>query len=222
MNTEPEGLTTDLSQQEMALLIEKWYQQISEHKKTLIQEVLSQRTRHVTVALEDVFQPFNASAIIRTAEIFGLQDIHVITLKNQFKPSIGISRGAVKWLTIKQYEHPSACIEQLKTQGYIIAATCLNEQSIPIDKLPVNQKTALLFGNELVGLSPATMALADVPVHIPMYGFTKSFNVSVSVALCLQQLITKIRTSSTIPWQLSDTEKRAIEYAWCKQLIKRK
>lgn len=221
MRTEPAALTTELSQEEMTLLIEKWYQQISEHKKNLIQQVLGQRTRYVTVALEDVFQPFNASAIIRTAEIFGLQDIHVISLKNQFKPSIGISRGAVKWLTIKEYEHPSVCVEQLKKQGYIIAATCLDEQSIPIQDLPINQKTALLFGNELVGLSPATIALADVSIHIPMHGFTKSFNVSVSVALCLQQLVTKIR-ASTISWQLNNKEKIAIEYEWCKQLIKRK
>ncbi|RTL06879.1 TrmH family RNA methyltransferase [Candidatus Dependentiae bacterium] len=215
-------LNAEPSQQEMELLIEKWYQQISEHKKNLIEQVLAQRTRYVTVALEDVFQPFNASAIIRTAEIFGLQDMHVISVKNQFKPSIGISRGAVKWLNIKEYEHPASCIAQLKKQGYIIAATCLNEKSIPIQDLPVNQKTALLFGNELVGLSKESIALADIPVHIPMYGFTKSFNVSVSVALCLQQLIAKIRTSPTIPWRLNDEEKRAIEYRWCQQLIKRK
>ena len=221
MNTTSIILPSELSQQEMALLIEKWYQQISEHKKQLIQNVLAQRTRYVTIILEDVFQPFNANAIIRTAEIFGLQDIHVISLKNQFKPSIGISRGAVKWLTIKQYEHPSIGIEELKRQGYTIAATCLNEQSIPIQELPIDNKTAVLFGNELVGLSTEAMALADIHVHIPMYGFTKSFNVSVSVALCLQQLINKIRTSSNIPWQLNNEEKLAIEYAWCKQLTTR-
>lgn len=210
-----------LSQEEMHCMIEKWYNQISDNKKILIQKVLSERTKYVTVALEDVFQPFNASAIVRTAEIFGLQDIHVVTLKNQFKPSTGISRGAVKWLTIQQHQNTSICIEQLKQKGYLIAATCLNEQSVPLEALPVNQKIALLFGNELVGLSPATIQQADIAVHIPMFGFTKSFNVSVSVALCLQQLLQKVR-ASPIDWHLTTGEKLFIEYEWCKKLVQRK
>lgn len=221
MKNEPFPSSLILSQEEMYCMMSKWYNQISEHKKILIQQVLHQRTKYVTVALEDVFQPFNASAIVRTAEIFGLQEIHVIALKNQFKPSTGISRGAVKWLTIQQHQNASMCIEQLKQKGYLIAATCLNEQSVPLDTVPVNQKIALLFGNELVGLTPETIQQADLAVHIPMFGFTKSFNVSVSVALCLQQLLQKVR-ASTIDWQLTPEEKLTIEYEWCKKLIQRK
>lgn len=221
MKNELNSLCQQLSQAEMLLLINKWYQQISTHKRDLVKHALNQRTKYVTVALEDVFQPFNASAIVRTTEIFGLQDLHVITPKNEFRPSIGISRGAIKWLTIKQYNDTPSCIETLKQNGYLIAATCLNEQSIALDQLPINQRIALLFGNELVGLSSDTIKQADMTVHIPMFGFTKSFNVSVSVAICLQHIVNKIR-SSTIAWRLNQEERVFIEYMWCKQLTQRK
>lgn len=209
------------STQEMVNSIKQWSNQISDHKKELIQQALANRTRYITVVLEDVFQPFNASAIIRTAEIFGLQDVHTTELRNSFRPSVGISRGAFKWLDIYQYKNSSDCITSLKEEGYIIAAACLNEQSVTLETVPINQKIAILFGNELVGLSPSTIKQADIAFHIPMFGFTKSFNVSVSVALCLQQLIHKIR-SSTTAWQLTPEEKLAIEYRWCRQLIQRK
>jgi tRNA (guanosine-2'-O-)-methyltransferase len=206
---------------EMLENIKKWYDQISIHKKELIQQALIHRTQYLTIVLEDVFQPFNASAIVRTAEIFGLQDIHVTELRNNFRPSIGISRGASKWLDIYQHKNTQDCIKSLKERGYLIAAACLNEQSITLETVPVNQKIAVLFGNELIGLSPSTVQQADIAFHIPMFGFTKSFNVSVSVALCLQQLLHKIR-SSPLHWQLTQEEKLAVEYVWCKKIIQRK
>jgi tRNA (guanosine-2'-O-)-methyltransferase len=221
MHNEPYSALKLPSQEEMQEMTKQWYNQISQHKKELIQQALINRTRHITIVLEDVFQPFNASAIIRTAEIFGLQDIYATELRNTFRPSVGISRGATKWLDVHQFQNTSDCIKNLKEKGYLIAATCLNEQSAKLETLPVNQKIALLFGNELVGLAPSTIEQADIAFHIPMFGFTKSFNVSVSVALCLQQLLHKIR-QPTIKWELTQEEKLAIEYAWCKQLIQRK
>jgi len=207
--------------EKMQQMIKQWYEQISTHKKELIQHALAQRTKYVTIVLEDVFQPFNASAIVRTAEIFGLQDVHVAELRNNFRPSVSISRGATKWLDVYQHQTTSICIKNLKENGYLIAASSLNEQSIKLEAVPIDQKIALLFGNELIGLASSTIKEADITFHIPMFGFTKSFNVSVSVALCLQHLMQKIRQSN-ISWQLTEDEKLAIEYAWCKKLIQRK
>lgn len=201
--------------------IDSYYLQISENKKRLIQTVLPQRARYMTIVLEDTFQSFNASAILRTAEIFGIQDIHVVAEKNRFRPTVGICRGAIQWLRILQYANTADCIATLKDAGYLIAATSLDYTSIPLEKMQVNQKIALVFGNELVGIKPETMKLADIKIHIPMVGFTKSFNLSVSVALCLQELLKKIKSSGLI-WQLTETEKKVLEYNWCKQIVQRK
>ncbi|HTM06113.1 MAG TPA: RNA methyltransferase [Patescibacteria group bacterium] len=212
---------SSLLKDKMQQTIKQWYEQISTHKKELMQHALAQRTKYVTIVLEDVFQPFNASAIVRTAEIFGLQDVHVTELRNNFRPSVSISRGATKWLDVYQHQSTSVCIKNLKEKGYLIAASCLNEESIKLETVPIDQKIALLFGNELVGLASSTIEEADIAFHIPMFGFTKSFNVSVSVALCLQHLMQKIR-QSTFLWQLTEDEKILIEYTWCRQLTQRK
>jgi tRNA (guanosine-2'-O-)-methyltransferase len=209
------------TKQDMAVAIQNWYKAISAHKKERIKQVLAGRTRHITIALEDTFQPFNASAILRTAEIFGIQDIHVVECRNSFRPSVGISRGAVKWLDIHRYTNAATAIKRLKDEGFCIAATSLTSESLPIDQLPVHQKTALFFGNELIGLTPTIMAAADIAVHIPMFGFTQSFNVSASVAICLQQLVSTLRASN-IAWQLTQEEQLILEYQWCKQLVNRR
>jgi tRNA (guanosine-2'-O-)-methyltransferase len=183
---------------------------LSERKKELIQRVVNERTRHITLVFQDTYQPLNASAAMRTAEIFGLQDVYTIEQRNPFRSSVGISRGAVSWIDIHRFQDPHACFDRLKELDYVIVATTLTADAIPINQVPIDKKIALVFGNELRGVTQELLDRAEIKTYIPMYGFTQSFNLSVSVGICLQELMPKIRSSELINWPLSCEEKESL------------
>lgn len=197
---------------------------VTPHKRQRIAEVLAQRTRYLTVVLENIYQPHNASAVLRTCECFGVQDVHAIELDNPFSPSKSIVRGATQWLTIQRYaraegQDTAVCLAHLRAQGYRIAATTLRPGSIPIHALDLDQPVALCFGTEETGLSDAAHDLADLFVQIPMQGFTQSFNISVTAALCLYDLTTRLRPSA-LPWQLTAAEKADLTLTWYLRLVR--
>ena len=181
--------------------------------------ILAQRTRCLTLVVEDLYQSHNAGAIVRACDFFGILDLHVISLRNRFDLQAEFTRDMNQWLTIHRYEkrgtgHPTAeCLDALRQQGYRIAATTLRSDSVPLSDCPMDRKTALCLGTEEKGLSETAHAMADLFVQIPMLGFTQSFNVSVCAALCLQTLSAKLR-ASTIAWQLNPAEARALARSW--------
>jgi len=189
-----------------------------------IDEVLSQRTKHLCLVLEDIYQPHNAAACLRSCDCFGLQDVYIIENKNQFEPSEHVSMGAEKWVDTHRYntenaQNTGACMDDLRNKGYQIAALTLRENSIPIDKLPLDKKVALTIGTELTGLSEDAHQAADHFVHLPMRGFTQSYNLSVCAALTLQILRNRLETECT-DWHLSPEEKNEIKHRWIKRSIK--
>lgn len=200
-------------------LIEQLLQYVTENKREKMYEVLENRTRYITVVLEDLFQEHNASAALRTCDIFGVQDVNVVQAQYQFKAVDTISMGASKWVDVKSYSSITDSIVALKSQGYRIVATSPHLQSYSLPDLPLDQKTALIFGSEQTGLSEAALAQADMYVKIPMFGFVESFNVSVSVALCLYDLMTRLHKSE-YAWRLSDEEKQDILLTWIKKVSK--
>jgi len=132
--------------------------------------------------------------------------------------------GSSKWLNLNKYngdkDNTIACFDKLRADGYKIVATTPHEKDVMLDELPLDQKTALVFGTELDGLSDIAMEKADAYVKIPMYGFTESFNISVSAALSMFHLSEKIRKSD-IDWQLSEDEQVDIHINWAKAVIKK-
>ncbi len=191
---------------------------VSENKRKLIAKVLEYRTRYLTVALEDITQPHNASAVIRSCDIFGVQDMHVIESEQAFNAINTVAKGASKWIDLYRYKNTKECITTLKKNGYRIVATTPHERGYTLSELPINQKIALLFGTEITGLSDESIALADDFVTIPMFGFTESFNISVSAAICLYHLITKIHASD-IAWQLTSAEKETLQREWLQRIL---
>ncbi len=181
-------------------------------------EVINHRTRYITVLIEDFYQPHNGSAIIRTCELMGIQDLHVIENRNPWETNKDILVGSNKWIDIFRYntaEHNTiSCYKKLRKKGYRIVATSPHKDDCLLKELPLDQKTALVFGNEGHGLSPDALNLADGYVRIPSVGFTESYNVSVSAALCLYELREKMHQNN-IFWQLNDEEKEVLllEYA---------
>ncbi|MCK9423883.1 MAG: RNA methyltransferase [Bacteroidales bacterium] len=180
-------------------------------------EVLKNRTRHLTIVLEDIYQPHNASAVLRSCDCFGIQDVHIIENRNKYEINPDVALGSSKWLNLFRYSDPGentvSCLELLKQRGYRLVATTPQKNGLTPDTLPLEQKTALLFGTELAGLTQAALDLADDFINIPMVGFTESLNISVSAAIFLQNLSHRLRISS-IPWQLNRAEQDEIIITW--------
>lgn len=198
---------------------------VSESKKERVQKVLAQRTRYVTVVMEDFENAHNGSAVLRTCESMGIQEVHFIENKHKNRVSPYVSRGGGKWLDIFRHneagEHNTKdCLQLLKEKGYDIWVTGPSQNSEDITKLNVEGKIALVFGTEYRGVSVEAKSLADKQVFFPMYGFTESFNVSVSVALCLHVVTEKLRTSG-LSWQLPEEEKEQIVFDWYRKMVRR-
>ncbi|MBE0663922.1 MAG: RNA methyltransferase [Bacteroidales bacterium] len=196
---------------------------ISDNKRNKFDEIIRHRTRYLTIVLEDIFQPHNTSAVLRSCDCFGIQDIHIIENSNKYQVNPDVALGSSKWLNLVQYnssEHNTRnCLEQLKSKGYRIVATTPHKNGFTLDELPLDQKTALVFGTEMRGLTTEALEMSDAFVKIPMYGFTESLNISVSAALCLYHLTEKLRRSP-VQWQLDETEIIETKLEWVRQVIK--
>ncbi len=199
---------------------------VTPNKVRKIRQVLENRTYYVTLVLEDIYQPQNASATIRTAECLGVQTLHVIENRNEFRVSPKVTQGAAKWITLFRYNEPGAdntgaCVQALRSKGYQIIATSPNvERSYSLDTLPLERPMAFLFGNEEEGLSPRAMELADGYLRLPMYGFTQSYNISVSVAITLSHVIERLHRLD-LPWRLSEEEKAELTLEWYRRIVRR-
>lgn len=186
--------------------------------------VLDRRTRYVTAVLEDVYQPHNASAVLRSCEILGIQDVHVVERENEFRPNRDIALGADKWLTLTHYRGSEEAggtgeaLSTLRKEGYQVAAMTLRQGAVSIGGLSLEQPLALCFGTEEEGLSEEAHDLADVFVQLPMYGFTQSFNLSVTAALALSRIMRRLRASD-YPWRLSHAERQDLKLQWLLQTV---
>ncbi len=204
-------------------LIEYLSEFVTEKRLAKFNEIIDSRTRHVTIGLEDIFQPHNASAVLRSCDCLGIQDVHIIENNNKYDVNPDVALGSSKWVTLCKYNNAENntldCINKLKSQGYKIFATSSHINDYDIDQVDLQDKIALFFGTELNGISKDIAENADAFVKIPMYGFTESFNISVSAAICLYSLTTRLRKSN-IAWQLSEKEKLEIKLQWLKNTIK--
>ena len=197
---------------------------VVDERRELFEEKIQQRTKHITVVLENIFQGRNISASIRSADCFGVQDVHVIENDNIFNDDSEVSMGADKWVTTTIYnqeeDNTAKAITKLKEEGYqVIAATPHNTDCDLYDIEISEQKIALIFGAEVRGCSEQTLKLADKRMRIPMYGFTESFNISVSVSLSLQHLTYKMRNSA-VNWKMSQDQQDETLLQWLRNSIK--
>lgn len=196
---------------------------LTEKRKTLFRKVLRDRTRHFTVVLEDIYQQHNASAVVRSCDIFGVQDLHVIENKYVNKVSRHVAKGSQKWLTFHRYreasENTENCLTALRDQGYQIIATTPHNNSCLLQDFDITKKSAFVFGVEKEGVSEEIMEQADGYLKIPMVGFTESLNISVAAAIILQNLTERLRKSEVL-WKLTSTEKELLYFEWVEKTIK--
>ena len=186
---------------------------VSPQRLERFREILALRTRHITVALEDVYQMHNASAVIRSCDVFGIQDAHLIEARFGRRLDRKIAMGAQKWVDIYRYDSTEACLGALRSSGYRIVATTPHGSGYSPDQLPLDRPVALFFGTEKEGLSEQILSQADAEVRIPMVGFTESLNISVAAAILLYDLSARLRKSE-IRWGLSEPEILGKRFDW--------
>jgi tRNA (guanosine-2'-O-)-methyltransferase len=198
---------------------------VSDHKKQFMDKVLAERTRHLTVVLENIYQSQNASAVVRTCECMGIQDVHIVENTAKYLLNIRVLKGANKWMSMMQYNdqginNTETCYTKLKEGGYTILVADPDPDGISIHDIDVSSKVAVVFGNELRGVSAYALKHADHKVRIPMYGFTESLNISVSVAITLSSILKRLR-GSDISFGLSETEMDDLRLEWYRKVVKR-
>lgn len=181
--------------------------------------ILNQRTKHFTVVLEDVYQMHNTSAVIRSCDVFGIQQAHAIEVQHKNVLDKEIAMGAQKWVDLQYHSNTETCIEALKEKGYQIIATTPHNDSCLVEEFDVTRKSALFFGSERDGVSESVMRQADGFIKIPMVGFTESLNISVSAAIILQSVTSKLRNSE-INWKLTPEEIELQRLIWMQKSIK--
>ncbi len=207
-------------------LIKYFSELVTPERFALFQQILQNRTKYLTVVLEDIYQSQNASAVLRSCDCFGIQDVHIIENQNIFDVDTQVALGSSKWVTLHKYSEKEnntlEAIQSLRNNGYRIVATSPHEKDIDLEEFDLAKgKSALFFGSELPGISDIIKNEADEFLKIPMVGFTESFNISVSVAIILHHLTYKLRNSENIPWQLSEKDLDETILNWLRNTINR-
>jgi tRNA (guanosine-2'-O-)-methyltransferase len=192
---------------------------LTEHRKEKFLKVLSERTKHFTVATEDVYQLHNTSAVIRTCDVFGIQEVNIIEERNSKRIDREIAMGAQKWVDLNRFHSVEDAIKELKLKNYQIVATTPHTNDTILQDFDVTHKSCFFFGRETEGLSQEVLDCADCFLKIPMVGFTESLNISVSAAIILQQVTSKLKQSG-IHWQLTEAEQLQKRMDWVKKSIK--
>lgn len=207
-------------------LIEYLKQFVSQKRLAAFDRVIEYRTKYLTVLLEDIYQPHNASAVLRTCDCYGIQDVHIVENRNQYQVNPDVALGSDKWLNMTKYEgqgnNTKKACDKLRKNGYRIVATSLhkgNETSL-LDFNLETGKVAIMLGTEMHGLSDIALEEADEYLKIPLYGFTESFNISVSAAIILHEFVSRLHRSE-INWQLTEKEKESVYLNWLRKTIKK-
>lgn len=200
-------------------LLEHLETYLTENRLKRFSKVIEERTKFYTVATEDVYQLHNTSAVIRSCDVFGIQEVNIVEETNSKTIDREIAMGAQKWVDLYRHDSVKTCIKDLKQKGYQIVATSPHAEDCELHDFDVTKKSCFFFGRETEGLSQEVLDQADVFIKIPMVGFTESLNISVSAAIILQHVTTKLKKTD-IDWQLTENQKLEKRLDWCKKTIK--
>ncbi|TWT47093.1 tRNA (guanosine(18)-2'-O)-methyltransferase [Thalassoglobus neptunius] len=195
---------------------------LTPNRRQRIAEVLDQRIASLALMLFDVYQSHNASAVLRSCDAFGVQDVYVVEQEKEFSPNRDIARGSDRWLTIQRDSGPGAMersLASLDQNGFrLVAMVPESSGSQTVASLPVEENLVLAFGTEKTGLPEEIIERAEYRAYLPMYGFVESCNVSVAAALAMQELGAKVRNSRQ-EWQICSERKRKLMLDWTKKSI---
>jgi tRNA (guanosine-2'-O-)-methyltransferase len=192
---------------------------LTENRKEGFLRVLQNRTKHFTIAMEDVYQLHNTSAVMRSCEVFGIQELNVIEQKFGKRIDSEIAMGAQKWVDVFRFNSVQGCLDSMREKGYQIIATSPHNDSCLLHEFDITKPSALFFGTESEGLSEEVLQQADGFLKIPMVGYTESLNISVSAAIIIQDITNRLRQSN-LNWKLSEDEMLEKRLDWARKSIK--
>lgn len=211
-----------MSPAENRYVLERFREILTPHKVALFNRIAEQRTRHISIVLEDIFQEHNASAVIRSCDCFGIQDLYTIEDKNKYVLQRNIALGSGRWIDLHRFTKKETasedCLRHLKEKGYKLVATSPHTNAYTPETLPIDEPIALIFGTERRGLTDTIINNADYHLTIPMYGFTESFNLSVSAAIIIQTLRNRLEKAS-FSWKISPAEQEALQIVWSTRIL---
>lgn len=203
-------------------VLDAFYNMISESKQERYDSIAANRTKYITVVMENLIKDHNASAVLRSCDCFGIQNLHAIEKNVRYAIQRDIAKGAGTWVDLHSHsegENPSiTCLKQLKEEGYQIVSTSPHTE-MTVREVPLDKPIALVFGTEVSGISKEVAAMSDYLVRLPMYGFTESFNVSVSAALALSRLRERLENSD-YNWRLSEEDQVKLKIKWSTKIIR--
>ncbi len=202
---------------------------VTDERIARIDRVLAARLQSVAAIVEDTYDPHNAAATIRTCEALGLQDLHVVAASERFAAAKGVTRGAHQWIDVHDWARPEDAAAALHARGARIYAAmpgatasvasrnprvASSTAALSIDEVDVTAPIAVMFGNEHAGLSDAAVRACDATVAVPMFGFTESFNLSVTVALATSRLAARRRAQLGATGDLDDARRVHLRARW--------
>lgn len=200
-------------------LLEHLETYLTPERKARFDSVLPLRTKHFTVATEDVYQLHNTSAVIRSCDVFGIQEVNIVEERNSKRIDREIAMGSQKWVDLNRFHSVEDCIKDLKSKNYQIVATTPHQNDHVLQEFDITKKSCFFFGRETEGLSQTVLDNADAYLKIPMVGFTESLNISVSAAIILQDVTSKLRKSD-VEWQLTAQEQLEKRMDWISKTLK--
>lgn len=192
---------------------------LTDERLSKIKHFSKESSDFVLPVMEDVYQFRNAAAIVRSVEACGFHHVVALEEENVFNPNLKVTKGAETWVQVEKMPNNLDSLKEIKSRGYRILAVSPEKNATMLPDYEVKEPIALVFGTELEGVSDEILDFADETLAIPMFGFTKSFNVSVAAAICMYELKQKLMKSG-IEYQLSDQKLLELKIRWAKNSIK--
>lgn len=216
-----------MTQAEIETRIEYYSRFLTDRRLARLKQVAVARTRSVSLVLEDVRNPFNATAVTRTCEGLGIHELHVVENEYTFQLNPGVTQGASKWLDMKRWrekgrDNTRDCLESLRERGCLLVATSPHRSGYTPDSLPLDRAVAVVFGHEKTGVSETAFSTCDATLRLPMYGFVESFNLTVSAGICLSRLRERLEAESPDTVRIPEIEQRELLLQWIEWSVPRK
>ncbi|RMZ58944.1 TrmH family RNA methyltransferase [Chryseobacterium nematophagum] len=192
---------------------------LTEERLNKIEFFSKESSDFILPVMEDVYQFRNAAAIVRSVEACGFHKIIAMEEENVFNPNLTVTKGAETWVEVDKMPKSINSLRHIKEQGYKIVAVSPEKNAVMLPDYQVTEPIALVFGTELEGVSDEVIDFADETLAIPMYGFTKSFNVSVAAGICIYELKQKL-LHSNLDYKLSEEKLLKMKIRWAVNSIR--
>jgi len=192
---------------------------LTDERLSKIEHFSKESSDFVLPVMEDVYQFRNAAAIVRSVEACGFHHVVALEEENVFNPNLKVTKGAETWVQVEKMPNNLDSLKEIKNRGYKVLAVSPEKNAVMLPDYEIKEPIALVFGTELEGVSDEILDFADETLAIPMFGFTKSFNVSVAAAICMYELKQKLMKSE-INYKLSDEKLLDLKIRWAKNSIK--